>query len=217
MAGSLHLRSGAPSIGLTKNNPFTSLHGHRIRKASPAIDAPPRGSSSDEEVDGQAFPHDGASDDSMFGRSEKKENTDRTRILRTGTDSSPARGEYGKKRELSLEPSNIRAGSFTSAKGHGSHDGSQSSQKRRNVAVDVDEESIAFSQPKKQPKRSYGSKNIEKGPVTKPGNPKKVPPKENEKPGSTFKDPISQAVLAQGRRSLHISFLGMHTNTADVE
>ena len=213
--------AGARVIGLTKDNPYRSLHGDRLRqsdkrrKPSPEIDAPPRGSSSDEELDAQELPDDQASDDSEFGRSEKKQEIGRNDMVRTGTNTRSARNEDGKKRELSVEPSNIRTSSFTSAKGHGSRNSSQSSQKRRNLDLDGDEESIAFSQPKKQPRRSYGSKNRQRSPVTKPENSKRVPPKEYEKPGPVYKGDYSRAMIAQGKRPSRIGLWQM--NTADPE
>lgn len=207
MTGLLDLspRSPAP-IGLTtKNYRLASLHGDRLRQPrepSPSILAPPKGSSSDEESNGQEVPGDGLSDDSEFGRSDKKKEIDRSGMLRTGIDSNAAKGEDSYKRELSVEPSNIRPSSFTSGKGPGSRNGSQSSQKRNNIDVDDDEVSIAFSQPKKS-RQSYGSTNVHRV----PGKPNKVLLKEGKKAGPAFKNPSTEAMIAQGRRSLRVSLL----------
>lgn len=170
---------------------YASLHGDSLRQSekppepSDPIFALPKGSSSDEEFGRLEVLDDETSDDSEFGRSEKKKPVG-IGMLRTSTHSSPANGEDGKKRELSVETSNIRPGSFTSGKGSGSRNGSQSSQKRKNADLDDDDMPFAFSQSKK-PRQGYGSTNIHRGPVTKPGNPKKLLPKESEKPAPAFK------------------------------
>lgn len=199
MAGLLNLSAGPPSLGMTRRDfRYASLHGDSLRQSekppepSDPIFALPKGSSSDDET----------SDDSEFGRSEKKKPVG-IGMLRTSTHSSPANGEDGKKRELSVEPSNIRPGSFTSGKGSGSRNGSQSSQKRKNADLDDDDMPFAFSQSKK-PRQGYGSTNIHRGPVTKPGNPKKLLPKEREKPAPAFKKRDTSAMEARGRRPLRI-------------
>lgn len=212
MVGLYDLSPGPPkSIGLTRQNPYPSLHGRhsqqpeRFRSPSLPIDAPPRGSSSDEEFDKQGIPDDGASDIAEFGRSQKKEKSDGNEILGTGTDSTLARGEDGKKRELSVEASNIRAGRFTSSKGIRSPNGSLSSHKRKDADLDDDDIPLSFSQQKK-PRQGcgYGSTNIHRGSVTKPGNPKEIPPNESKKAGPAFRKPDTGAMLAQGRRPLRI-------------
>ena len=221
MPGPLYFKPGAPTVGMRRQDlRYPSLHGHSLRQpeksreSSPSIHAPPRGSSSDEEFDGQEI-LDRASDDSEFGRSEKKGALNGAGMPRPRTDSRPANGEDRKKREPSVEPSNIRPASFTTGIGPGSRNGSQSSQKRNNIDVDDDDDiSVAFSQ-KKKPRQSYGSTNIYKGSVTKPGSPKKIPPKNSGKAGPAYKESKCDAMLAQGRGLLSVGRSTM--NTADLE
>ncbi len=212
MAGVLDLTTRAVrAIGLREHDfKYPSLHGDSLRtprEPSPSVFAPPRDSSSDERSDGQLVPDDGASDDSEFGRGEKKEKPDRDGVPRRRTDSSSARRKEGRKRELSIEPSNIPTGSFTSGKGPGSRNGSQSSQKRNNPDLDEGDLPLSFSQhQKKKPRQSYGHGSMNKqrstdGLVTKPGNHMKMPPKD--------------AMLARGRTTLCISTFIL--NTADLE
>lgn len=219
MAGILNFTPGAPKLGMTRKDfPYTSLHGGSLRQTEKTPDpsdiyALPKGTSSDEDSDSEEALNDGASDDDeLFGRSEKQKPA-KNGMLRTSTHSSPTNGEEdGKKTELSVEPSNIRPGSFTSGRGPGSRNGSQSSQKRKDTDLDDEDVSVAFSQPKK-PKKDYGSTNIHKGPVTKPGNPKKVLPK--EKAGPVWKDGKSDDMIARGRTPLRIGH--MKTNTTDLK
>ena len=194
-----------PRPGMTRsNNPYGSLHGHRFqppekpRKLSPPIDAPPRASSSDEEPDGQNVLNDESSDDSEFGRTKKKGKLERENRPRTGTESSSANGEDSTKRELSAEPSNIRASTFTSGKWSGSRNGSQSSQKRKSVDVDDDDFPIAFSQSKK-PRQSYGSTNKYRSSFTKPGSSKKESRKEGKQAGPAYKDVDVSAIQDRGK------------------
>ena len=208
MEGLYDLRpAGAPGIGLTRQNPFASLHGDRLRqksrKPSPPILAPPRGSSSDEEFDGQDVPGEGVSDDFEFGGSENRGLSPSKGTLGKGTDMIAAEDKNGQKRELSVAPSNIRASSFTSSKGPGST-GSQSSQKRNIADLDDDEVPMSWSQ-RKKPRKSYGSMNIHKGSVAKPGHPKKGPPQGSEKAAPLYKNPdFIHDMMAQGRGSLPI-------------
>ena len=201
------------AIGLTKQNRYASLHGGYIqqaekpRKPSPAIDAPPRGSSSDEESDGQQIPEDGVSDDSEFGGSRKKRNFNMPVMLNTGMDSNSAEGEDGEKRELSVEPSNIRAGNFTSGTGVRSRNSSQSSQKRKDIVVDDDDIPFSFSQQKK-PRQSYGGSTITpRGSAKKPVSAEKKPPRESEKVARSYKPPSTDTMLARSKTSLRISVL----------
>ena len=216
MAGALHLISGgARGSGLTRKNPYESLHsGHLIRQPkqhrepSPSIFAPPRGDSSDEDLDGQEAPDDGASDDSEFGRSEERGKSGGRRALRSSMVSMSALGEEGKKRDLSVEPSNIRASTFTSSgKGPGSRNGSQTSLKRNSFDFNDDP---PFASQNKKPRHSYGRGSMSKyqstgSPVTKPGNPSKLPTKGSEKAGRSIKIPDNAALLAQGRITLCIA------------
>ena len=211
MAGPYNLNPVAPRVGLTKYNKFASLHPilqqkQETREPSPSIFALPRGCSSDEELDGQDVPNDGLSDDSEFGRTEKKGKFGRKNGLRTGTDSNSANGEDSKKREPSVEPSNIRASKFTSGSGSGSCNGSQSSQKRKSVDVEDDDISIAFSQTKKT-RQSYGSTNKCRSSVTKPGSPKKGSHKESKKSGPAYKHVDIRPLEDQGKGSWRIGLL----------
>lgn len=212
MAGPYNLNPVAPRVGLTNHNKFASLHGHRTRQKqetrepSASIFALPRGSSSDEELDGQDVPNDRVSDEFEFGRTEKKGRFERKNGPRTGTDSSSADGEDSKKRELSAEPSNIRASNFTTGKWSGSRNGSQSSQKRKSVDVDDDDLSVAFSQSKKT-RQSYGSTNRYRSSVTKPGSPKKEPHKEGKKAGPAYKDVNIRPLEDKGKGSCRIGLL----------
>lgn len=209
MAGPYNLNPVAPRVGLTNHNKYASLHGHKLqqtREPSPSIYALPRGSSSDEELDGQDVPNGGSSDDSEFGRTEKKGTIERKQMPRKGTDSSSAKGEDSKKREPSIEPSNIRASNFTSAKGPGSRNGSQSSQKRKSVDGDDDDLSIAFSQSKKS-RQSYGGINKHRNSLTRPGSPKKGSHKESKKSGPAYKNVDIRALQDRGKRSWRIGFL----------
>ena len=215
MAGILDLKPGAPRItGFRKGDyNFASLHGDHVQqqpkvkplRPSPSINASPRGSSSDEDLAGQKVADDAASDDSEFGRIE--------RIRKSGGDEIPSMGmnSSATKGELSLEPSNIRASSFTSGKGDRSRHGSQSSQKRTKADLDEDDDMpLSFSQ-RKKPRHSYGygSNNIHRGPATKPDKSKKMRSIESEKPPSTFREPATRtgAMLARGRNLLCISSL----------
>ena len=209
MAGALHLISGgARASGLTRNNPYESLHSRHLirqperpREPSPSIFAPPRGDSSDEDFDEQEAPDDGASNDSHFGRSEEKGTPGGKRALRSSM------GGDGKKRDLSVEPSNIRAGTFTSSgKGSESRNGSQTSLKRNSVDVSDDP---PFASQNKKPRLSYGRGNMSiyqgvGSPVTKPGNPSKTPSKGSEKAGRSIKIPDTAAILARGRIILRV-------------
>ena len=204
MAGPYNLNPVAPRVGLTKDNPYRSLHrpilqqNQETREPSPSIFALPRGSSSDEEPDGQNVLNDESSDDSEFGRTKKKGKIEREKRPRTGTESSSANGEDSTKRELSAEPSNIRASTFTSGKWSGSRNGSQSSQKRKSVDVDDDDFPIAFSQSKK-PRQSYGSTNKYRSSFTKPGSSKKESRKEGKKAGPAYKDVDVSAIQDRGK------------------
>lgn len=226
MAGILDLTPGGGlrTVGMRERDfRYPSLHGkssrpsEQPRKPSPPINAPPRGSSSDEESDEQTIPYGEASDDSEFGGSGRKKNSNGNAKLATGTGSSLAEPEEDdKKNELSVEPSNIRAVTFTSGRGPGSRNGSQSSQKRKDADVEDDEMPMSFSQHQKKPKHGYGHNNvnIHKGSVTKPNNPKKAPLKETEKAGPAFKKPNTDAMLAQCRIS---SGLLIALNVADLD
>ena len=211
MSGALHLLSGgARASGLTRTNPYESLHFARqpkqLREPSPSIFADPRSGSSDEDLDGQEAPDDGASDDSEFGKSEEKGRPGEKRALRTGTDASSALGEDVKKRDLSVEPSNIRAGTLTSS---GGRNGSQSNQKRNSVDVN-DDPPFGHLQPRnKKLRHSYSHSNMSKhkgigGSVKKLGNPSKIPSKGSEEAGRSFKYPDTKAVFAQGKTMLRI-------------
>ena len=194
MAGPLNFIPGAPAIGLTKHNKFASLHGdcsYKPREASPSIFALPRDSSSDEDSKGFQVPEAGASDDSECGGNETR------RKSSTVTD-------VNQKRELRVEPSNIRAGSFTSRAGARNGNGSQDSQKRKDTNTDDDDVPLSFSQPKKQ-RLSYGngSMNIHKGSVTKSANQTKKSPAKNGKAGPALKTPGAPAMLARRRMPLH--------------
>ena len=221
MAGLLHLTPGAPGIGLTKRNKYASLHGDRLRepnksrKPSPPINAPPRGSSSDEESDGQQVPNDGLSDDSEFGGSGKKRRPDIQAVLSTRTGSASAKADDGEKRELSVEPSNIRAGRFTSRTGSRSRNGSQSSQKR-NADVDDEELPFSFSQPKR-PRHGfgYGNDNIHRGSATMSASHTKKPSSGSGKAGRSFRDVNTDALLARGRTSMRT--VTLIVDTPDLE
>ncbi len=220
MTGLLDLTPGPPAtIGITKHNHIhASLHGDRLcqpqkpREPSPSIFAPPRGSSSDEEFDGQQIPDDGLSDDSEFGRSEKKKEPDSNGMPRTGTDSSPANREDGKKRELSVEPSNIRPGSFTSGKGLGTRNffGSQSSQKRLKDETDDDMGpfgSIHSSQSKKARLKTYGGpSNIHKGSLVEQKKPTKAATPEKRKERPPFRLPNAEPALASRKSISNMEF-----------
>lgn len=199
MAGPLNFIPGAPTIGLTKHNKFASLHGdcsHKPREASPSIFALPRDSSSDEDSNGLQVPDAGASDDSEFGGNEARRKSTINATLSTGTDDN-------QKRELRVEPSNIRAGSFTSRAGPRNGNGSQNSQKRKDVNTDDDDVPLSFSQPKKQ-RLSYGngSINIHRGSVMKSANHTKKPPANSGKAGHALKPPAAPAMLARRRMPL---------------
>ena len=201
------------AIGLTKQNRYTSLHGGYIqqaeksRKPTPPINDPPRGSSSDEESDGQQIPEDGVSDDSEFGGSRKKRNFNMPVLLSTGMDSNSAKEEDGEKGELSVEPSNIRAGNFTSGTGVRSRNSSQSSQKRKCTVVDDDDIPFSFSQQKK-PRQSYGSSTTTpRGSVKKLVSAEKKPLRESEKAARSYRPPGTDTMLARGKTSLRISVL----------
>ena len=215
MAGILDLKPGAPRVPGLRRRDYTlaSLHGDHIQqppkgkppRPSPSINASPRGSSSDEDLAGQKVADDAASDDSEFGRIE--------RMRKSGGDETPSMGmnSSSTKGESSLEPSNIRASSFTSGKGDRSRHGSQSSQKRIKADLDDDDDiPFSFSQQKK-PRHSYGCGgiNIHRGPATKPDKSKKMRSHEIEKGPSTFREPAPRtgAMLARGRNCLCISNL----------
>lgn len=216
MAGLLHLTPGAPAIGLTKHNIYTSLHGdssrRTARKPSPPVNASPRGSSSDEESDGQQVPNDGLSDDSEFGGSGKKRTLDIQAVLSTGIGSGSAKAEDGDKRELSVEPSNIRAGNFTSGTGSRNRNGSQSSQKRNNADVDEDDLPFSFSQ-SKRPRHGYGygNANIHRGSATKFESRTKKAPTGSGKAGRSFREPNTDDLLARGRLSMRTGNLTVYT------
>ena len=222
MAGHLQLRSGAPAVGLTKVNKYSSLHGRspqpdKTRKPSPPIHASPRGSSSDEEFDVQQVPDDGVSDDSKFGGVEEKKKLNIHATLNSSTESNSAKGEDGQKRGLSVEPSNIRAGNFTSGIGPRSRNGLQNSQKRKDAEEDDDDVPFQYSQ-KKRPRQSYGygSANINRGSVKKPGTPTKKSFKESDKARPSFRGPDTvDGMLARGRTSLRIGTSS--GNTPDLE
>ena len=218
MAGPLDLttRPAAP-IGITKRSHiWASLHGDRSgqiqkpREPSPSIFGPPRGSSSDEEFDGQEVPDDGLSDDAEFGRSEKNKGPDSNGMPRTGTDSSPANGEDGKKMELSVEPSNIRPGSFTSGKDPGTRNGTQSSQKRLKDEMDDDMGpfgSIQSSQSKKFKMKTYGGpSNIHKGSPVEQKKPTKAATAEKRKEGPRFRLPNAEPALASRKSISNLDF-----------
>lgn len=196
---------------MTRRNEFASLHGdifkqkQEIREPSPSIYALPRGSSSDEELDGQDVQNDGFSDDSDLGRTVKNRKVERKTMPSTGTDCKSAKGEDIEERGLSVEPSNIRAGNFTSGKGPGSRNGSQSSQKRKSVDVDDDDLSIAFSQSKKS-RQSYGSVNKYRNSLIKLESPKKGSQKDSNKSGPAYKDVDIRALQDRGKRSSRIGF-----------
>ena len=183
--------SGTRRIGLTTRTGYKSLHGDHLQKtreSNASVFAPPEDSSDDI-----------TSEDSEFGRIENSEKPSGYALPRRRS----ANGEDGKRRELSVEPSNIRAGSFTSSKGP---NGSQSSQKRKNTDFD-DDLPHSFSQQQKKPRLSYshGGMNKHNGmrqSGTKPVNRTKVTAaKENIKAGHTFKTPQSNDMLAR-RKSL---------------
>lgn len=212
MAGLSHLKLGAaPAVGLRKQDyKNASLHGDTLqtqqtRKSSSPISAPPRISSSDEELYGQDVPDDGYSDDSEFGRRERMGNPNSKVALGVGTNFVSAKGEDSKKGELTVEPSNIRAGSFALGKRPGSRNGSQSSQKRRGVDVDDDDLSVAFSQSKK-PRQSYGSTNKHRSSAIKSGSPRKAPPKESGKAGPVYRHRDIREMQDRGRGSLCMGF-----------
>ena len=215
MAGILDLTPGAPRITGLRERDYTlaSLHGDHTQqqpkgkapRPSPSINASPRGSSSDEDLAWQKIPDDAASDDSEFGRIERMRKSGGDDMLRMGMDLSSA------KAELSVEPSNIRASSFTSGKGDRSRHGSQSSKKRLRVDLDDDDDMpLSFSQ-QKRPRHSYGngSTNPHRGPATKPDNPKKMLFNESEKARSAFREPATRisAMQARGRNLLCIGNL----------
>ena len=217
MAGILDLKPGAPRTTGLRRRDYTlaSLHGDHTQqqpkrkppRPSPSINASPRGSSSDEDLAQQKVPDDAASDDSEFGRNERIRKSGGDEIPRVGMDSSST------KDELSLEPSNIRASTFTSGKGDRGRHGSQSSQKRTKADLDDDDDDdmpLSFSQHKK-PRHSYGygSTNIHRGPATKPDKSKRMHSGESDKAPSTFREPASRtgAMLARGRNLLCISNL----------
>lgn len=199
MAGPLHLIPGSPAIGLTKHNKFASLHGnslHKPRETSPSVFALPRDSSSDEDSNGLQVAKGGASDDSEFGGSETKRKSDIHMTLSAGTDDN-------QRKELRVEPSNIRAGSFTSSAGARNGNSSQNSQKRKDANTDDDDVLFSFSQPKRQ-RRSYGngSLNVHRSSVTKSANQTSKSPAKSGKAGNAFKTPSTHAMLAQRRMSL---------------
>lgn len=213
MAGVSLLRSGAPRrLGLTKHNNYASLHGDRkpqldeYRESSLPIDAPPISTSSEEESDVQLVPYDGLSDDSEFGVIQPKKRPYTQAPLLTGTDSSSANGEDGQKRGLNVEPSNIRAGNFTSGTGPGSRNGSQGGQKRKNSDMDDDELPLLFSQHSKKQRQGYGygSTHKNRGLAKKSGNPTQTSSKESDKAGHSYKTPITDATIAIGRVPLFV-------------
>ena len=212
MAGPLNFIPGAPAIGLTKHNKFASLHGdssHRLREVSPSIFALPRDSSSDEDSSGLQGPEAGASDDSEFGGIETRRKSNIHVTSSTGTDDN-------QKRELRVEPSNIRAGSFTSGAGARNSNGSQNSQKRKDVDPDDDDVPFSFSQPKKQ-RLSYGngSMNIQRGSVTKSVNHTEKSPASRGKARHVLKTPGAPAMLARRRMSLRNDL--SKVDTADLK
>ena len=212
MAGPLHFIPGARTIGLTKDNKFASLHGdssQKPRETSPSIFALPRDSSSDEDPNGLQVPEAGASDDSEFEGNETRRNSNTHVTLRTGTDDK-------QKRELRVEPSNIRAGSFTSGAGARNGNGSQNSQKRKDANTDDDDVPLSFSQPKKQ-RQSYGngSMNMNRGSVTKSANHAKKSPAKSGKAGRALKHPGAPAMLARRRMSLRNDL--SRANMADLK
>ena len=213
MAGILDLKPGAPRItGLRRGDyNLASLHGDHTQqqpkgkppRPSPSINDSPRGSSSDEDLAGQKVADDAASDDSEFGRIERMRKSGGDEISSMDMNLSSTKGE------LSLEPSNIRASSFTSGKGDRSRHGSQSSQKRTKADLDDDDDMpLSFSQQKK-PRHSYGygSINIHRSPATKTDKSKRMRRNESEKATSAFKEPATRtgAMLARGRNFLCIS------------
>ena len=203
MAGPLNFIPGAPTIGLTKHNKFASLHGdrsHKPRETSPSIFALPRDSSSDEDSPGLHILEARASDDSDFGRHETRRKSNRNVTLSTGTDNP--------KRQLRVEPSNIRAGNFTSRAGAGNGNGSQNSQKRKDANTDDDDVPLSFSQPKKQ-RLSYGngSMNIHRGSVMTSANHTKKSLANSGKAGHALKTPAAPAMLARRRVSLRNDLL----------
>ena len=218
MAGLLDLTSRPPaSIGLSKQRHiYASLHGdhsrqpQRPREPSPSIFAPPRGSSSDEEFDGKEVPDDALSDDSEFGRSEKKKGPNSNGMPRTGTDSSPANGDDDNKRELSVESSNIRPSSFTSGKDLGSRNGSQSSQKRLKDETDDDMGpfgSIHSSQSKKAKIKTYGGpSNINKGSLVEQKKPTKAATAEKKRERRPFRLPNAEPALASRKSISNLNF-----------
>ena len=213
MSGALHLISGgARASGLTRDNPYESLHSAHLirqpkqpREPSPSIFAAPRSVSSDEDFDGQQTPDGKVSDDSGFGKSEEKGRPGGRRVLRTGTGSISTLGEDDKRRDLSVEPSNIRASTFTSSgKGPEGRNGSQSNQKRNGVDIDDD---FPFDYVQKKPRHSYSNGNLSKhkgigASVTKLGKPSKMTSKGSEKAG--IRIPNTDAMLAIGRITLPI-------------
>ena len=215
MAGLLNLISGAPTIGLTKHSNLSSLHGDHLRQTdksrapSPSIFAPPRDSSSDEDSNGLQVPDDGPSDDSEFGGNKTRRKSNINLTLSTGTDKT-------QKSELRVEPSNIRAGSFTSGAGAKNGNGHQSSQKRKNADTDEEDVPFSFSQRKKQ-RQSYGNgnMNIHRGSVTKSANHANTSPPNSGKAGHALKAPRTHAMLARRRMSLrnHLS----RVNLADFK
>lgn len=217
MAGVSLLRSGAPRIGLTRHNEYASLHGDgkrqpdESRKPSPPIYAPPRSSSSEEDSDVLQFPDDGLSDDSEFGGIEPKKKPYTHVALITGTDSGSAKGEDGQKRGLSVEPSNIRAGSFTSGTG------SQSGQKRKNADTDDDELPLPFSQRLKRQRQiyGYGSTNKNRASVKKSGTPTQTSSKESDKARHSYKTPMNDATIAIGKLSFSVGL--SRVKTADLD
>ena len=212
MAGSLHLTPGARVIGLTRHNKYGSLHGDRLQP-DPSLLAPPKSSSSDEEPDGQQVPHDGGSDDSEFGASMPKKKFNIHEVLRTSSDLNPAKGHNSEKRGLSVEPSNIRASSFTSGTGR---NGSQSNQKRNDPDADDDDVPLSFSQ-SKRPRKSlgYGSTKVNRSLIKTPGSPTKQHRKESDKARRTFKPPGTDSMLAKRKISLRNDL--SRVNTADFE
>ena len=205
MSATLHLgQSGTRRVGMTKYNPYGSLHGDRARQSSPSILASPKGSSSDEAFDETPVHIDEPSDESEFGGGEKKEKPDRNGLPTRRTDSTSANSEDSKKRRLSGEPSNIKPSIFTSGKGLGDCNGSQSSQKGN--SADLEEEILrSFSQnQRKKPRQSYGHGSASKkrgtwDSASKPGNNTRMSPVENEKARRSFKNPPSTAMIAQHR------------------
>ena len=201
---------GAPPLGQTRYNPCRSLHGDQIaqsqkrvqaekaRKPTPPIDALPLDSSSDEELDGQQAAKDEPSDDSEFGENKKTKKASGNPISSASSNLSSVKGDDGEKKSLSVEPSNIRPGSFTSGTGPRSRNSSQGSQKRKDAILDDDDDPFFHSQ-KKRNRQSYGhgSANIHRGSISKPDNSTKKSPKA----GPSFKQPGSDAIIARGRTS----------------